>query len=370
MNSAELIQTSTPAGGAEHGYTLHQSAYVSAASLEDEMRAVFSDTWQYVGPVAKLQNPGDHVVATLGRTSVVVSRNVDGSLKGMVNICRHRLHPVALADGSSKMLQCRYHGWSYRLDGSLLNAPRCRDELPLDKSEHGLLPIAVETLGPWVFANLDADAAPMAELLEDCRDFVDQMVDGSRRFTYREQTTSAIAGNWKLFVENAIECYHCPLIHSDSFAKAFKVGNGEYESRVHAHANTQYGPPKLIPVDLPPGRAAGGFQFLFLPPNSLIAIDDFALYVLQVVPTGPTTCTVLADQYVDESMSVEARDEWVSHYFTNTLEEDATAVQLQQAGFESGAITHGRLLPVSENAITFFENWIQSRIDRLKPSSR
>ena len=79
---------------------------------------------------------------------------------------------------------------------------------------------------------------------------------------------------------------------------------------------------------------------------------------------------MLADQYVDESMSAEARDEWVSHYFTNTLEEDATAVQLQQAGFESGAITHGRLLPVSENAITFFENWIQSRIDRLKPTSR
>jgi phenylpropionate dioxygenase-like ring-hydroxylating dioxygenase large terminal subunit len=366
MTSTESTHASAPTGRVPHGYTLHQSAYVSAAALEDEMCAVFSDTWQYVGPLAKLQDPGDHVVATLGRTSVVVSRDVDGSLKGMVNICRHRLHPVALEDGSSKMLQCRYHGWSYRLDGSLLNAPRCRDELQLDKREHGLLPVSVETLGPWVFANLDADAAPMTSLLEDCQDFVKLMVEGSRRFTYLEQSTSAIEGNWKLFVENAIECYHCPLIHSESFAKAFKVGHGEYESRIHAHANTQYGPPRLIPVDLPPGREANGFQFLFLPPNSLIAIDDFAMYVLRVVPTGPTTCAVVADQYVDESISEDAREEWVSHYYTKTLEEDATAVQLQQSGFTAGAVKHGRLLPVSENAITFFEQWVHARIDRLK----
>ena len=361
MTTTEDVRGWVPVDGAPPGYTLHQSAYVSAASLEDEMRGVFSDTWQYVGPLAKLQEPGDHVVATLGRTSIVVSRDVDGSLKGMVNICRHRLHPVALEDGSSKVLQCRYHGWSYRLDGSLLNAPRCRDELPLDKVEHGLLPIAVEALGPWVFANLDADAAPLVGLVEDCRNFVDLMVDEARRFTYRERMTSHIRGNWKLFVENAIECYHCPLIHAETFAKAFKVGKGEYESDVHAHANTQYGPAKLVPVDLPGGRQANGFQFLFLPPNALIAIDDFAMFALSVVPTGPTTCQVVADMYVDEAMPADALEEWVSIYYTQTMQEDVEAVERQQAGFTAGAVTHGRLLPESENAIEFFEAWIRAR---------
>jgi phenylpropionate dioxygenase-like ring-hydroxylating dioxygenase large terminal subunit len=347
--------------GAGPGYTLHHSAFVSAASLEDEMRGVFSNTWQYVGPLAKLQHPGDHVVATLGRTSVVVSRDVDDSLKGMVNICRHRLHPVALEDGSAKVLQCRYHGWSYRLDGSLLNAPRCRDELQLDKSEHGLLPVGVETLGPWVFASLDTEAAPLSGLLDDCRSFVDQMVESAQRFTYRERSTSPIACNWKLFVENAIECYHCPLIHSETFAKAFKVNNGEYDSHVHAHVNTQYGQAKLVPVNLPGGREANGFQFLFLPPNSLVAIDDFAMYALRVVPTGPTTCEVIADMYVDEAMPADALEEWVSTYYTRTIAEDVEAVERQQVGFTSGAVPHGRLLPRSENAIDFFEAWIRSR---------
>ncbi|MBY4128186.1 aromatic ring-hydroxylating dioxygenase subunit alpha [Rhodococcus fascians] len=342
---------------------MHRTAYVDPAFMEDEMGAAFSDTWQYVGPLAKLNNPGDHIVAALGRTSVVVSRDTDGALKGMVNICRHRLHPVALEDGSSKMLQCRYHGWSYRLDGSLLNAPRCRDELQLKKSEHGLLPIAVTTLGPWVFANLDVNAAPLVDLIADCRDFVDQMIDNGRRFTYREQTTTTINGNWKLFVENALECYHCPLIHSETFAKAFQVGNGEYDSRVFANANTQYGPAKLVSESLPEGRSPGGFQFLFLPPNSLVAIDDFAMFVLRVVPTSPTTCDVLSDMYVDESMPADALEEWVSIYYTKTMEEDAGAVELQQHGFTSGAVAYGRLLPQSENALAFFEKWIMTRID-------
>ena len=364
MTTTSGIHPTVSAGEPVDSYTLHHSAYVTRSALEDEIREVFSDTWQYVGPLEKLQNPGDHIVATLGGTSVVVSRNVDGVLKGMVNICRHRLHPVALEDGSSKILQCRYHGWSYRLDGSLLNAPRCRDELRLNKAEHGLVPIAVETLGPWVFANLDVHAAPLIGLLDDCKDFVRQMVQNSKRFTFRGQTISPIRGNWKLFVENAIECYHCPLIHSETFAKAFKVSNGEYISQVHSNVATQHGEAKVIPADLPNGRNANGFHFLFMPPNSLIGIDDFAMYALRVVPTSPTTCDVVSDMYVDESMPADAMEEWVSVYYAKTIEEDVEAVERQQAGFASGAVPHGRLLPESENAIAFFESWIRARTCR------
>ena len=362
MTTHAASGSATENTGVWSGYTMHQSSYVDPAFLEAEIRDVFDSSWQYVGALARLQSPGDHVVATLGRTSIVVTRDVDGELKGMVNICRHRLHPVALEAGSSQVLQCRYHGWSYRLDGSLLNAPRCREELQLDKSKHGLLPVAVEVLGPWVFANLDPHAAPLTDLVQDCQEFLDSMITGSARFTYRESMSTPVAANWKLFVENAIECYHCPLIHSDTFAKAFKVNNHEYDSRVHANANTQFGPAKLVPAELPDGREPNGFQFLFLPPNALVAIDDFAMFALSVVPTGPTTCTIVADMFVDEAMPTDALEDWVSVFYTQTMEEDVEAVERQQAGFTSGAVSHGRLLPQSEDAINFFEAWVLSRI--------
>ena len=80
----------------------------------------------------------------------------------------------------------------------------------------------------------------------------------------------------------------------------------------------------------------------------MIAIDDFAMFALSVVPTGPTTCQVVADMYVDEAMPADALEEWVSIYYTQTMQEDVQAVERQQAGFTAGAVTHGRLLPESE----------------------
>ncbi|WP_426007465.1 RHO alpha subunit C-terminal catalytic domain-containing protein [Paenarthrobacter sp. NyZ202] len=201
----------------------------------------------------------------------------------------------------------------------------------------------------------------MPDLLRDCQGFVNAMIENSKRFSYRGQTTSQIAGNWKLFVENAIECYHCPLIHSETFAKAFNVGNGEYESLVHSHVVTQHGDSRVTPKELPQGRSANGFHFLFLPPSTLIGIDDFAMYALRVVPTSPVTCEVVSDMYVDEAVPAAALEEWVTTYYAQTIQEDVEAVERQQAGFTSGAIPHGRLLPESENAITFFEDWIRAR---------
>ena len=343
-----------------NGFTLPAGDFTSPSMFELELDVVFGDSWQYVGPASKVVSPGDHFVSTVGRTPIVVTRGRDGDLNGLVNVCRHRLHPVAVEDGSSGMLQCRYHGWSYKLDGRLNNAPRCRDELEIDKAEHGLPTVKVEVIGPWVFANLHTSPEPLHDMLSDCADFIDEMVGGTARFTYQEQMRLPIQANWKLFVENAIECYHCPLIHAESFAKAFKVNAYEYESHIHQHANTQYGPAKLVP-EMPSGREPNGFQFLFLPPNSLLAIDDFTMAVLKIQPTGPTTCELVADLHVDLAMPEAAREEWVSVYLDQTLAEDIEAVERQQIGFASGAVPHGRLLSESENALRWFEAWVATR---------
>src|ERR687886_523281 len=89
-----------------------------------------------------------------GLVPVVVMRDGDGGLRGFVNVCRHRGHPVALEDGNARRLQCRYHGWTYGLDGRLTGAPRCRLEPGFDKSELGLQPVAVDVWRDLVFVNL------------------------------------------------------------------------------------------------------------------------------------------------------------------------------------------------------------------------
>src|SRR4029077_11193234 len=97
-----------------------------------------------------------------GHVPVVVTRDLAGELHGFVNVCRHRAHPVALADGQRRALQCRYHGWIYELDGRLRRAPRCGRETGFDKAELGLVPIAVDRWRGFVFVNPDREARSLA----------------------------------------------------------------------------------------------------------------------------------------------------------------------------------------------------------------
>lgn len=192
---------------------------VQTAAQGDLANMVFSVGADYIGNSSVDTMNDLFVTSTFAACLWFLTLYLVTSSPWPASACSHRRCPVPTLYGS--------HGWSYRLDGSLLNGPHCRDGLQLNKAEVWLLPVAVETLGPWVFANLDVDAEPTTDLIEDCRDSDDRMIDSGRRFTYREKLTTTINGNWKLFVENALKWYHCQLIHSETIAKSFKVGNGE-----------------------------------------------------------------------------------------------------------------------------------------------
>ncbi len=84
---------------------------------------VFGRTWQLVARAEELQRIGDFVPVTVLDEPVVITHGLDGELKAFYNVCRHRAGQVALTKGNRKSLQCRYHGWTYGLDGCLRAAP-------------------------------------------------------------------------------------------------------------------------------------------------------------------------------------------------------------------------------------------------------
>jgi choline monooxygenase len=102
-----------------------------------------------------LARPGDFVPATILDEPIVITHGTDGELRGFYNVCRHRAGQVALAKGNRKSLQCRYHGWTYGLDGSLRACPEMEETEDFRKEDFGLLPVRVDRWGPFVFANLD-----------------------------------------------------------------------------------------------------------------------------------------------------------------------------------------------------------------------
>ena len=174
------------------------------------------------------------MVGRLSRVPVVVVRGGDGELRGFLNVCRHRGSLVVPADGNAPRLRCPYHAWTYNLDGTLRSAPQCGPEIEAELPELGLLPVRVATFGPFVFASAAAGGPPLDAVLGDLAEVVAGVgldLGGLRR---RERFSYALAANWKIHLENYLECYHCPVAHP-GFAAVMDVGPGRYELTATAH---------------------------------------------------------------------------------------------------------------------------------------
>ena len=85
-------------------------AYTDAAVFDEELDRVFAHSWQYVGHVERVREPGDYFVATIGRESLIVTRTDDGELNALFNVCAHRAARVATGTGRKKRFSCPYHG--------------------------------------------------------------------------------------------------------------------------------------------------------------------------------------------------------------------------------------------------------------------
>jgi phenylpropionate dioxygenase-like ring-hydroxylating dioxygenase large terminal subunit len=324
-----------------------------------ELDRIFTRSWQLAAPLDQLANPGDHVVTGVAHIPIVVTRDLDGALHGFVNVCRHRAFPVARGNGNRKTLQCGYHGWTYELDGRLRTAPGCGFEGQFDKREFSLVPVAVDTFGGFVWVNPDPDAPPLRDAYPELEPLATERGVSFDGFRYVRRYSYEIPANWKVWVENATECYHCPTIHTKSFSDAFDVSRDQY-----AYVNvgrllgqfTHYNP-KGRRYNHTPARDDRAFRFVFVWPTSFVAQDDMVAFSGMIIPTGPETSRFLADVYVHPDVPADEVEQWVDMY-NQTLLEDAEAVSVQQPGLRSRMVPHGRLMPSRESAICAFHRMV------------
>jgi phenylpropionate dioxygenase-like ring-hydroxylating dioxygenase large terminal subunit len=150
-----------------------------------------------------------------------VTRDRQGDINAFHNICRHRAYPVIEKEGSgnSKILSCRYHGWSYGLNGKLAKATGFKDENSIDKEQNSLFRIHTKIdVNGFIWVNMDAKEEPEVSWEEHFRD-----VDKQERYkaynfdNYDLDHTYELDGhyNWKILADNFNECYHCPTTHAD-----------------------------------------------------------------------------------------------------------------------------------------------------------
>src|SRR5207302_1865182 len=103
---------------------------------------------------------------------IIVVRGKDGALRAFFNVCRHRGGPLAMKDGNADMLMCKYHGWTYRLDGMLRGVPHFNRVELFDKRDYGLTPVHLAEWEGVVFVSLAERPKPLETSLKDIRERV------------------------------------------------------------------------------------------------------------------------------------------------------------------------------------------------------
>lgn len=138
---------------------LPASWYTSADMYAFERRAIFSKRWLFLTHSSRLAETGDWLRYTIAGFDIIVTKDREGAINAFHNVCRHRAYPVVEGEnqGKAKILACRYHGWSYGLNGKLAKAPGYQGLGQFKKEENGLLRIHVkiDTNG-FVWINMDA----------------------------------------------------------------------------------------------------------------------------------------------------------------------------------------------------------------------
>jgi choline monooxygenase len=224
--------------GYEPGRTLPADWYTEPAWLELEHDRIFERSWQYVGWLGNLRSPGSFITTTVGRIPVVVARGDDGELRALVNVCRHRGSVVVPeACGSRKTFQCRYHAWTYNLDGTLRKAPRLDDDASSDKGL-ALERLRLATVGPFAFVCADAEAESLSTLAAAWPPLLGESGLEYDNLVLRENRTYDVKANWKILAENFLECYHCPVSHHGFSAL---IDLNRYEGKAHSDVFWHFG---------------------------------------------------------------------------------------------------------------------------------
>jgi choline monooxygenase len=334
--------------------SLPWSWYADPEVLRRERELIFARTWQYAGHSGQLPEDGSYFASAAGEIPVVVTRARDGRLRAFLNVCRHRGHVVATGAATRETLQCPYHAWTYGLDGALRAAPRADREPGFDFDELGLQEIAVDTWGPFVFVNPDADAQPLAEALGDVPARVGEIIDvDTLEFHFRSEFE--VEANWKIACENFLECYHCAVAHP-GFSAAVDISPDAYRLEAAGLTSSQLGPLRENGSSFLADGDIAHSQFHFVWPNFGINIfpGHTNLSCGPILPAGPEHTA----RFLDYFFGPEVEQSWVDElmaFDTQVGSEDTELVKNVQRGVRSGVLRDGRLLTESERLVAHFQ---------------
>src|SRR5262245_10943277 len=191
--------------------------FIDQAIYDEEMAKIFGRAWLMIGHESLVPKVNDFFHTYMGEDPVILTRDSQGQLHALLNMCRHRGNRVTRCDdGNARRFMCTYHGWTYTNDGALEHVPGESEAYydALDKASLGLVQARVDTYAGIVFATWAEDAPSLEAYLGDARWYLDTL------FNRRDGGMQALGpmkwiepANWKTMVDNCSDNYHVPTTH-------------------------------------------------------------------------------------------------------------------------------------------------------------
>jgi Rieske 2Fe-2S family protein len=359
--------------------TLPGHYYTDPQIFREEQGKIFETLWFCAVRSADLAKPGAFRTVQIGRESVLVTRTRTGELRAFLNVCRHRGARLCTEESGEvrRNLQCPYHAWTYDLDGKLVAAPNLVRMPDVDRVEYGLVKVHLrEWLGyAWLCL---ADEPPSfeehvlgaaVERLGDTASIERYRTEGlalGKRITYD------VRANWKLIVENFMECYHCATIHpeltdvlpefADGYAAQYYVGHGA-EFAEDARGFTVDGSEGFARLPEVSEDQDRRYYAITVKPQVFINLVPDHVIVHRMFPLAEDRTVVECDWlYAPEVIESGADLGKSVELFHRVNVQDFDACERTQPAMGSRAYRSGGVLVPSEHHIAAFHHWVTGRL--------
>ena len=353
--------------------------YTDPKIFQIEQQGLFARTWQFAGHASQLTAPGDYFAFDLAGESLFCIMGRDHTVRTFYNVCQHRAHQLVSGAGSTRVVVCPYHAWSYELTGQLRAAPNAKSVPGFDSASICLTEVRTEVFLGFIFVNLDPDADPMDTWFPNARTELESFVPHWSQLKPLEWVEIEERCNWKVSVENYSECYHCTLNHPTFATGVIRPETYDIQPQGFClRHTTECNSLEQMSYDIDSGFANNDkysswflwpmFSFQVYPGNLLNTYHWRAIDTEKVV--------VWRGWYSVDGIDDEVVRRMASQDRATTVEEDIHLVESVQRGMRSRGYVPGPLVVDpncgvnSEHSVMHLQAWMRAAIDgQTEPSA-
>jgi Rieske 2Fe-2S family protein len=358
--------------------TLPGASYTDPGIFAQEQERIFESMWFCAVRALDLPRPGAFKTVEVGRESILVTRARDNSIRAYFNVCRHRGAKLCTEESGEvkRAFQCPYHAWTYDLTGKLVAAPNLTKMPDVGRTEYGRASVAVREWLGYVWVCLAEDPPPFDEVVQevvtrlgDTESIEHYDIDNlqiGRRITYD------VKANWKLIIENFMECYHCATIHpeltevlpefADGYAAQYYVGHGaEFGEGIQGFTvDGSEGLDRIPGVSEDQDRR---YYAITVRPQVFVNLVPDHVILHRMYPVAVDRTIVECDWLFLKDVVDGGRDLGKSvELFDLVNRQDFAACERCQPAMSSRVYARGGVLVPSEHHLAAFHDWVREAI--------